>query len=135
MVTPESLDHATEHLPWSIARGQIGATVQCVKTKGSIPALPGRHRLLRCVQCGVRGDSLLVQGLDVCPACGCDLLARPPRSYAEMEGLDEEPIEEPLRSDGGLQARVDAAASRWLLLLLGVMTGGLGMVAFMLLTA
>jgi hypothetical protein len=24
-----------------------------------------------------------------CPRCGCDFHARPPRSYAEMEGLDQ----------------------------------------------
>lgn len=30
----------------------------------------------------------------MCPACGCDLYARPPRSYAELEGFagaEEEP--------------------------------------------
>jgi predicted RNA-binding Zn-ribbon protein involved in translation (DUF1610 family) len=43
-----------------------------------------------CLRCGYRG--LELQRLDEtaayrCPACGQDLYARPPRSYAEMEGL------------------------------------------------
>lgn len=43
-----------------------------------------------CLRCGYRGHEL--QRLDEtttyrCPGCGQDLYARPPRSYAEMEGL------------------------------------------------
>jgi hypothetical protein len=50
------------------------------------------HRRL-CLGCGFDGPAL--QGgsgedLSRCPRCGEDLCARPPRSYAELEGLDEE---------------------------------------------
>jgi hypothetical protein len=47
------------------------------------------HRMLtrRCVACGYEGRSLLKPGLERCPRCSCDLRSRPPRSYAEMEGL------------------------------------------------
>ena len=45
---------------------------------------------------------------------GCDLLARPPRSYAEMEGLDAAP-EPAAAADAMAAARTDAAATRWLL--------------------
>lgn len=45
-----------------------------------------------CLACGYRGRAL--QGDQtvvafICPSCGADLYARPPRSYAEMEGLVE----------------------------------------------
>jgi predicted RNA-binding Zn-ribbon protein involved in translation (DUF1610 family) len=43
-----------------------------------------------CLCCGYRGDELQVSGERAayrCPNCGQDLYARPPRSYAEMEGL------------------------------------------------
>lgn len=37
----------------------------------------------RLIQAGATGHSY------TCPSCGADLYARPPRAYAEMEGLDE----------------------------------------------
>lgn len=43
-----------------------------------------------CLSCGYRGRHIQGQrGLITfqCPSCGEDLYARPPRSYAEMEGF------------------------------------------------
>ena len=56
----------------------------------------------RCCACGYAGrdaqraldgrraqrDAVDADGGPFCPQCGCDFAARPPRSYAEMEGLD-----------------------------------------------
>lgn len=52
------------------------------------------HRLLtrRCVACGYDGTLLHAGHADCCAKCGCDLKSRPPRSYAEMEGLLGQPI-------------------------------------------
>lgn len=46
----------------------------------------------RCVACGY--DGVLLDGgrATECARCGCDLIARPARSYAEMEGLVGHPI-------------------------------------------
>lgn len=47
-----------------------------------------------CLRCGYRGEELQRHGELAayrCPDCGQDLYARPPRSYAEMEGLSVEP--------------------------------------------
>ena len=41
--------------------------------------------------CGYRGaevQSGYPVEVFVCPGCGCDLYTRPPRSFAEMEGVD-----------------------------------------------
>lgn len=56
------------------------------------PALSRRLTRRTCLKCGHHGP--LLQGAvglttRVCPGCGADLCARPPRSYAEMEGLVE----------------------------------------------
>lgn len=57
---------------------------------GELRTLDRRLLVRRCVECGYDGpqvrDDLLNQA-DLCPHCGCDLRRRPPRSYAEMEGL------------------------------------------------
>ncbi len=50
------------------------------------------HRRL-CLACGYDGPALQGHRADTtyaCPNCGEDLYARPARSYAEMEGFDEE---------------------------------------------
>ena len=52
--------------------------------------VPARLRTRTCLSCGYDGPSL--QGergrtTFLCPCCGQDLYARPPLSYAEMEGL------------------------------------------------
>jgi len=39
----------------------------------------------RCVCCGY--ESRVLDDVAACVRCGCDLTERPPRSYAEMEGL------------------------------------------------
>ena len=47
-----------------------------------------------CLSCGHDGRDLQGEGGPAswsCPRCGADLYARPPRSYAELEGLDEAP--------------------------------------------
>jgi len=45
-----------------------------------------------CIRCGYRGPELQSVRGDAacfeCPKCGFDLYAHPPRSYAEMEGLE-----------------------------------------------
>lgn len=49
-----------------------------------------RHAQRLCLSCGYRGPELQGDsGVFVCPSCGTDLYARPPRSYAELEGLDQ----------------------------------------------
>ena len=45
----------------------------------------------RCLECGTTADNALRELLDRCHECGCDFAERPPRSYAELEGLT--PIE------------------------------------------
>ena len=54
------------------------------------PALSRRLTRRTCLECGHQGRELQGQaGLTTlsCPRCGADLYTRPPRSYAEMEGL------------------------------------------------
>ena len=45
----------------------------------------------RCVACGYDGALLRSAQATECANCGCDLRLRPPRSYAEMEGLVTDP--------------------------------------------
>jgi hypothetical protein len=48
------------------------------------------HAQRACLRCGYRGDELQRLGeraAYLCPGCGQDLYARPPRSYAEMEDI------------------------------------------------
>lgn len=73
--------------------------------------IQARHLARRCVQCGAAhpGSALRHE----CLRCGCDLVERPPRSYAEMEGLVEvasAPAEDPFTS-----WRRVATFERWLL--------------------
>lgn len=73
-------------------------------------------RLLRrrCVSCGYDGTLLRNGVAECCPRCACDLLARPPRSYAEMEGL----IGQPIRVQPGqppVVRRDSRQIERWLL--------------------
>ncbi len=52
--------------------------------------LPARLKTRTCLSCGYDGPSLQGRRAHItvsCPCCGQDLYARPPRSYAEMEGL------------------------------------------------
>ena len=41
----------------------------------------------RCVACGYDGALLRGGEAERCARCGCDLMKRPAKSYAEMEGL------------------------------------------------
>jgi predicted RNA-binding Zn-ribbon protein involved in translation (DUF1610 family) len=42
----------------------------------------------RCLRCGYDGAAVQEGSIDfLCPNCGQDLYARPPRSYLELEGL------------------------------------------------
>jgi hypothetical protein len=53
--------------------------------------VPARLRQRFCLVCGYDGPELQGDGGDEtyrCPACDADLYTRPPRSYAELEGLD-----------------------------------------------
>ena len=53
---------------------------------------PERLQVRSCLRCGYRGPELQsdrVEGYLLCPSCGEDLCSRPPRSYSELEGLDE----------------------------------------------
>ncbi|TVQ77692.1 MAG: hypothetical protein EA380_07065 [Phycisphaeraceae bacterium] len=48
-----------------------------------------------CLGCGYRGREFQGERLHrtyTCPNCNADLYARPPRSYAELEGLDASPV-------------------------------------------
>jgi hypothetical protein len=85
------------------------------------------------MQCGMRTDVQSNPSSETCHGCGCDFLARPPRSYAELEGLLEELDETAAQSDGGLQDRLDAAASRWVIVLLGVAAIGLAAIVGLIL--
>ena len=78
------------------------------------PLLERRHTRRRCVQCGLSVEAISATQVHECPRCGCDLQARPPRSYAEMEGLFELDEPTPAMVDAVARARADAAAARWL---------------------
>ena len=51
--------------------------------------VPARLRQRCCLICGYDGPELQgdTDGTYRCPACDADLYARPPRSYAELEGF------------------------------------------------
>lgn len=52
--------------------------------------VPARLRQRCCLICGYDGPELqgdTAEGTYRCPACDADLYARPPRSYAELEGF------------------------------------------------
>jgi hypothetical protein len=96
------------------------------------------RRLLtrRCVSCGYDGASVSRLQTARCPRCGCDLLDRPPRSYAEMEGLLGRPMIE-VDMEAARQTLADEQRSarlihRWLALLF---LGMLGVLAIAYLAA
>ena len=90
------------------------------------PALVRRHVRRRCVQCGLSAEAIPASSLYECPRCGCDLAARPPRSYADMEGLRELDGPSPAALDAMVRARAEAAAARWLVVVCAtaVVSGG-----------
>lgn len=57
------------------------------------PGTVDRRLLTRCcVRCGFDGPAVNRRAVSACPECGCDFAKRPPRSYAEMEGLLGSPV-------------------------------------------
>jgi len=72
----------------------------------------------RCVECGYDGAMLHGGAAERCTRCGCDLLERPARSYAEMEGLISAPATltgHMERIGGAAQERaVSNLVERWL---------------------
>ncbi len=73
----------------------------------------------RCCSCGYGGHFAQLKPEAArrraahCPRCGCDFATRPPRSYAEMEGLDEETDHPGLAS---AMPSESAMVERWLML-------------------
>src|SRR5437868_5098757 len=73
--------------------------------------LPERLLVRECLRCGYGGTELQAEHPEhplVCPACGEDLYARPPRSYAELEGLDEAGACANWSLSGGIENRLMA---------------------------
>jgi hypothetical protein len=95
--------------------------------------LDSRLLTLRCVCCGYEGSLLRDGQARHCARCGCDLRERPPRSYAEMEGLLGEPVTFP---DHNMFIRRSSfeqtLAHRWLFFFVMAM---IGLVAIACLTA
>ena len=63
-----------------------GGTDSVAMMEGGLGTRRSRMLARRCVACG---QAVPATGslLPACLACGCDFHERPPRSYAEMEGL------------------------------------------------
>ena len=112
-----------------------GATVAVMSIHRAAPTLERRHLRRRCVGCGLAAEAINAGSIDECPRCGCDLSARPPRSYAEMEGLFELDAAEVPEPAALARARADAAAARWLLVVGAVAVAGAGTLAGALLLA
>ena len=74
--------------------------------------IQARHLARRCLQCGAAHPASAVH--HECVHCGCDLAERPPRSYAEMEGLVEVAARAPFQ-DPFTSWRRAATFERWLL--------------------
>jgi len=74
-----------------------------------------RHLCRRCLQCG--REQPWSGGAASCEGCGCDFHERPPRSYADLEGLVE------FGPDPGARAfaewRATVTTERWLLTAFG----------------
>jgi hypothetical protein len=81
----------------------------------------------QCVACGYAGRFVDRPGQTHCPRCTCDFGERPPKSYAEMEGIDQlEPSasRRMLLSASEPPAREWRLVERWLLFLFGVLAVG-----------
>lgn len=68
----------------------------CAPPDGRLSVMPRTFRRVtrvdlarkRCLRCGYDGAAVQEGSTDfLCPNCGQDLYARPPRSYLELEGL------------------------------------------------
>jgi len=89
--------------------------------------VPARLRQRCCLVCGYDGPELQGESGEEtyrCPACDADLYARPPRSYAELEGFVAE--SEPA-APGGERALAEIKVRRglptWVSRLVGWLTG------------
>ncbi len=68
------------------------------------------------MSCGYRGPELqsgYPVEVFVCPACACDLYARPPRSYADMEGVGVLPGAASAARPEAARRPADASTSPW----------------------
>lgn len=86
----------------------------------------------QCVACGYAGRFVDRAGQTHCPRCACDFAERPPKSYAEMEGIDQ--LEPSSRRRAMLAASEPPArewrlVERWLLFLFGVLAIGISVFA------
>ena len=87
-----------------------------------IDTIPPRHFVRRCMACGYDGPGLRASQSTHCALCGCDLSARPPRSYAELEGFVELWVEEaPVQV--GLDPQRTRLFQRWVAFLLFAVFG------------
>lgn len=73
----------------------------------------------RCVACGHAGDFGVARPVrswrGSCPSCGCDFAERPPRTYAEMEGLV--PTPSPAEARRGIVESESRLVERWIAVL------------------
>lgn len=80
----------------------------------------------RCCRCGYHGSELQrawIEDVVVCPSCGHDLYANPPRSYAELEGFHPgSAVREP--AHGVTKLATSAAPSSWRAGVVGLIAGG-----------
>jgi hypothetical protein len=81
----------------------------------------------RCVACGYDGALLDGGHAAWCARCGCDLRARPARSYAEMENLVGQPLT--LHTPKARSTNESRLIERWLLFVFLVLLGFVAVVA------
>ncbi|RLS93044.1 MAG: hypothetical protein DWI10_04620 [Planctomycetota bacterium] len=91
----------------------------------------GIHRR-QCVACGFSGAALERAGQTNCPRCACDLTARKPMSYAEMEGIEAttpRAATRPRVSELEASGREWRLVERWLVFLFGAAIIGISVLA------
>ena len=88
----------------------------------------------KCVACGYAGVFLERPGQSSCPRCACDFVQRPPRSYAEMEGIEESEVSRRRLThlDADPIAREWRLVARWAAFLTGVALLGFSILALAL---
>ena len=83
----------------------------------------------RCLSCGIPVDADPTTTVE-CHHCGCDFLDRPPRSYAEMEGIEDAVEAVSPTVQAWVSWREQVLVERWLWFLFG-----LGLMAVMAMLA
>jgi hypothetical protein len=86
----------------------------------------------QCVACGYSGRFVDRPGQAACPRCACDFTLRPPRSYAEMEGIEDSDdlFRRSRRADRGEPIEREwRLVERWLAFLFGVTIVGIAVIA------